>query len=112
MNNLNSVLLEGNLTEDAQSLDGSGSKTTFTIASSRYSKTNGIIEKEINFFEVECRGKIAKSCLKFGCKGREARVVGYLKQIRQAGVKSSKVIIVAEHIEFKPSPGIKSQEEK
>jgi len=107
MNNLNSVLVEGNLVRDPEY------KTTtkgtalckFTVASNRYFKQDDGFEKEVSYFEVESWGKIADSVNNLGRKGRGVRVVGRLKQERwqsNDGKAMTRVVIVAEHVEYRP----------
>jgi single-strand DNA-binding protein len=63
------------------------------------------MEKEVNFFDIETWGKLAENAASVGRKGRGVRVVGRLKQERWAnteGKQQSKVLIVAEHLEFRP----------
>jgi len=108
MNNLNSVLIEGNMVRDP--LFCSTSKGTpvchFSIASNRYYKqdANADFEKEVGYFEVEAWGKLADICSIQGHKGRGVRVVGRLKQERWTGNDGKshiKVAIVAEHVEYR-----------
>ena len=106
MNNLNSVLIEGNMVRDP--LSRSTSKGTmvcnFTIASNRYYKQDTNFEKEVGFFDVETWGKLADVCSSHGRKGRGVRVVGRLKQDRWTGndgKNHTKVAIVAEHVEYR-----------
>jgi single-strand DNA-binding protein len=107
MNNLNSILIEGNLTRDAD-LRASPKGTalcTFSIASNRYFKQDSGTEKEVGYFNVETWGKLAESAGNQGRKGRGVRVVGRLKQERwtdRDGKTQSKVVITAEHLEFRP----------
>ncbi len=107
MNNLNSVLIEGNLTRDPQirTTTNGTAVCTFPIASNRFYKKGEQFEKEVGFFDVEAWSKLAENCGNLGHKGRGVRVVGRLKQERwndPAGNSRSKVIIVAEHVEFRP----------
>jgi single-strand DNA-binding protein len=54
---------------------------------------------------VESWSQLAQNCGEVGRKGRGIRVVGRLKQNRWSdavGNNRSKVIIVAEHVEFRP----------
>jgi len=107
MNNLNSVLLEGNLVRDAQIRTTSkGTKVcTLTLASNRFYKGEDDIEKEVSFFDVSCWGRLAESVFAKGKKGSGVRVVGRLKQSRWVdtdGKNRSKVYIEAEHVEFRP----------
>jgi single-strand DNA-binding protein len=106
MNNLNSVLVEGNLVRDPNYRETSKGTPlcTFSIASNRYFKQNDEMEKEVSFFDVETWAKLAESCEKLGHKGRGVRVVGRLKQDRWTdndGKARSKISIVAEHVEFR-----------
>ncbi|HSV56365.1 MAG TPA: single-stranded DNA-binding protein [Magnetospirillaceae bacterium] len=107
MNNLNSILLEGNLVRDPD-LKATPSGTpvcTFAVASNRWYKQNEQLEKEVSFFDVEAWSKLAQTCGDMLKKGRGVRVVGRLKQDRWndgEGKPHNKVKIVAEHVEFKP----------
>jgi len=108
MNDLNSVLLEGNLTRDPESTVTKGWTTlcTFTIGVNRRYKIEGEQKEEASFFEIETWGRLAENCFEYLSKGRGVRVVGRLKQSRWEtdGKSYSKVVIVAEHVEFKPVP--------
>jgi single-strand DNA-binding protein len=107
MNNLNSILLEGNLVRDPllRSTPKGTSVCTFTLASNRFSRQDSGMEKEVSFFDVETWAKLAEYCYSQGRKGRGIRVVGRLKQDRwnsADGKAHSRVTIVAEHVEFRP----------
>jgi single-strand DNA-binding protein len=107
MNNLNSILIEGNLVRDPllRSTPKGTSVCTFCLASNRFYKQDSELEKEVGFFDVETWSKLAESCYNLGHKGRGVRVVGRLKQERWVGSDGkarSKVTIVAEHVEFRP----------
>jgi single-strand DNA-binding protein len=107
MNNLNSILIEGNLVRDPlfRSTPKGTPVCTFSLASNRFFKQDSGLEKEVGFFEVETWAKLAESCYNQGHKGRGVRVVGRLKQDRWTGADGkahSKVSIVAEHVEFRP----------
>jgi single-strand DNA-binding protein len=107
MNNLNSILIEGNLVRDPvyKSTPKGTPVCTFSLASNRFYKQDSETEKEVSFFEVETWSKLAENCHTLGSKGRGVRVVGRLKQQRwndTEGNPQSKVMIVAEHVEFKP----------
>ena len=107
MNNLNSVLIEGNLVRDPE-LKYSPKGTavcSFALASNRYFKQDEETQKEVSFFEVTTWSRLAEVCGEYLKKGRGVRVVGRLKQDRwtnSEGQGRSKVSIVAEHVEFKP----------
>ena len=62
------------------------------------------LEKEVSFFDVEAWGKTAENAGNRGRKGGGVRVVGRLKQERwqnSEGKAVARVVIVAEHIEFR-----------
>ncbi|MBR5645416.1 MAG: single-stranded DNA-binding protein [Treponema sp.] len=109
MNNLNSIIIEGNVVRNAElSEPMKGFKVCrFPVAVNRYTKNpnNGETMDEVSFFDVESYGKIAETCEKNLSKGRGVRVVGRLKQNRwkdDSGKNQSKIYIVAEHVEYKP----------
>lgn len=106
MNNLNSVLIEGNLTKDPDLTYTSSSAPVckFPIAVNRKYKVNEQVQDEVSYFEIETWNKTAESCSHYLQKGRGVRVVGRLKQERwqQNGQSHSRIVIIAEHVEFKP----------
>ena len=107
MNNLNSILIEGNLVRDPllRSTPKGTQVCTFTLASNRFYKQDTGLEKEVGFFDVETWARLAENCYNLGRKGRGVRVVGRLKQDRWNGTDGkshSRVAIVAEHVEFRP----------
>ncbi len=121
MNQLNSIILEGNLVKDAVlSEPAAGFKVgNFTLAVNRFYKNkNDQAVDEVSYFDVETYGKSAELCEKKAKKGRGVRVVGRLKQSvwkDHNAVTQSKIYVVAEHIEYKPmysKTDEKVQEEK
>ena len=108
MNQLNSIILEGNLVANAElSEPTKGFKVCrFSLGVNRFTKSlNGESIDEVSFFDVEAYGKLAETCEKNCSKGRGVRVVGRLKQNRwknSEGKNVSRIIIIAEHIEYKP----------
>jgi len=107
MNNLNSILIEGNLVRDPllRSTPKGTQVCTMSLASNRYYKQDTGFEKEVSFFDVETWARHAEACYSKGRKGRGVRVVGRLKQDRwndSDGKPHSRVTIVAEHVEFRP----------
>jgi single-strand DNA-binding protein len=107
MNNLNSILIEGNLVKDPmlRSTPKGTQICTMSLASNRYYKVDSGFEKEVSFFDVETWARLAEACYDKGRKGRGIRVVGRLKQDRWTGSdgkQHSKIAIVAEHVEFRP----------
>ena len=109
MNNLNSILIEGNLVKDPllRTTPKGTQVCMMSLASNRYYKQHDAtgFEKEVSFFEVETWGRLAEACYNKGRKGRGVRIVGRLKQDRWTspdGKPHSKISIVAEHVEFRP----------
>lgn len=108
MNQLNSLIVEGNIVKDATLSEPvkDFKVCKFSIAVNRWHKTaNGEGESEVSYFDVETFGKMAELCQKQGTRGRGIRVVGRLKQDRwtdNTDKQKSRVYVVAEHVEFKP----------
>ena len=105
MNNLNSILVEGYLVRNpvSKATPKGTPVCTFSIVVNRSFKTG---EEEVSFFDVETWSKLAERCGAELSKGRGVRVVGRLKQERwtdEKGNPRSKVIIIAEHVEFRPA---------
>jgi single-strand DNA-binding protein len=109
MNNLNSIILEGNLTKDPV-MDKTPKGTAvchFTVASNRYYKNEGERQEEVGFFDVEVWSRLAETCSEYLTRGRGVRVVGRLKQDRWTnpeGEPRSRIHIIGEHVEFRPKP--------
>jgi single-strand DNA-binding protein len=107
MNNLNSILIEGNITRDPMSRQTPRGVcvTTFPIASSRYYRGDAGLEKDVSYFDIESWGKLAEVIVAQGKKGQCVRIVGRLRQDRWEGSDErthSRIIVVAEHVEFRP----------
>ena len=107
MNNLNNVIIEGNMTRDPEFRETAkgAALCTFSIAANRFFKQADEMTKEVSYFDVQTWAKLAESCRNLGRKGRGVRVVGRLKQERwngSDGKAHSKVSIVADHVEFRP----------
>ncbi len=107
MNNLNSILIEGNLVRDPElSYTPKGTAVCkFSVACNRFFKQEEETQKEVSFFDVSTWTRLAEVCAEYLKKGRGVRVVGRLKQDRWTdpdGKPRSRVLIVAEHVEFKP----------
>lgn len=103
MNSLNSVLIEGNVKgEVVQSLKEIP-QAEFKIVSTLFYKedpsihNSAVYVKKESTFCVETFGMLALHCVEDLTDGRGVRVVGRLRQR-----KDGSVIIVAEHVEFKP----------
>ena len=107
MNDLNSILLEGNLARDPvlTTTPNGASVCNFTVASHAEYKKNQEYHKDTSFFDVEAWAKLGENCAEYLQKGRGVRVVGRLKQDRWKdgeGRSRSRVKLVAEHVEFRP----------
>jgi single-strand DNA-binding protein len=108
MNNLNSIVLEGELIKNPDCrTDKKGNPVCrFTLSSSRFFKLENGIEKETGYFDIEASGKLALHCKQNGHQGRGLRVVGRLKQEHSRNAEGNplaRIIIVAEHVEFRPT---------
>ncbi len=105
MNTLNSIILEGTVSTLVEPVKDT---FTFSIISERnYKNAAGEIQTETSSFEIVTYGQLAEIANKQCQLGRGVRIVGRLKQTQWAdsdGKKWSKVIVIAEHIEFKPMP--------
>ena len=107
MNNLNSILIEGNLVRDPElSYTPKGTAVCkFSVACNRAFKQDDQLQKEVSYFDVSTWTRLAEVCGEYLRKGRGVRVVGRLKQDRWSdadGKPHSRVLIIAEHVEFKP----------
>ncbi len=107
MNDLNSILMEGNLTRDPvlTTTPQGTSVCNFSMGSHHLYRKDEDQHKETSFFDVEVWSKLGENCAEFLRKGRGVRVVGRLKQDRWKdgeGRPRSRVKIVAEHVEFRP----------
>ncbi len=108
MNQLNSIILEGNVCKDPEIKEINGEKNlaTFSIAVNRYyKKSDGNFEQETSYFDVEAWGSnYAKLIKDKAAKGVGVRIVGRLKQNRwqdKDGKMQSKIYVLAEHVEFR-----------
>ena len=107
MNNLNSILIEGNLVKDPllRSTPKGTHVCVMSLASNRYYKHDSNFQKEVSFFEIESWSKLAEACYNKGRKGRGVRIIGRLKQDRWNGADGrphTKISIIAEQVEFRP----------
>lgn len=108
MNQLNSVILEGNATRlpDMRETPHGFKVCRIPLAVNRYYKnSDGQGVKEVSFLDVEAFGRLAEFSEQNIEVGRGMRIVGRLKQGRwknAEGKLMSRVSIIAEHIEFKP----------
>lgn len=113
MNVLNLLCLEGEMLSDAEPKESlHGIYAEFVISVKRFYK-NAAGEKveQESRFEVKAFGEVAgiltgmRGHKKRGVKGQKVCIVGRLKQESYEcdGRKCAEVVVIAEHIEFKPS---------
>jgi single-strand DNA-binding protein len=115
INNLNQILIEGNLVRDPElTTTAKGTKTcTFSVATNRFIKQDDEFQKEVSFFDITTWSALAENCAANLTKGRGVRVIGRLQQDRWQNSKGepfSKIFIVADHVIFKPE--FKEKQEK
>ena len=110
MNHLNSVLLEGVLTDDPRKVELVEAPTEtrlvkFDLASDRYYVgRNGEKKVETVFVPVQCWGTLGDKAIERMRKGMTSRVVGRLRLCKWIGADGSArrgIEIVAEHVEFR-----------
>jgi hypothetical protein len=94
MNELNSVLIEGNLTAEPE---GSAASMGFIVMNVRKDTTV--------FIAVHCTGRLAEVCLEYLHRDRGVRVIG-----RLAALSSGLLGVEAEHVEFKKMAEPKKEE--
>ena len=118
MNQLNSLIIEGNVCKEPEIKEINGEKNlaTFSIAVNRYyKKADGDFEQEVSYFDIEAwGGNYVKLISEKAEKGSGVRIVGRLKQNRwqdQNGKWQSRVSVVAEHVEFRGKVEKKEEQE-
>lgn len=107
MNMLNSIILEGIVSDVAAKDTPHGKLVSFNLKVLRtYKKADGTNVDETSTFAVECWGRLAERLDKDSLpEGRGVRIVGRLKQNKWTdtdGKKHSGIVAVAEHVELKP----------
>ena len=105
MNNLNSVLVDGNVVAepDYHETTKGTPVCNFRLGSNRYYRIDTELQEEANFFDIETWAKSAQRCRDMLARGRNVRVVGRLKQDRwtdDKGGKHSRVKVVADHVDI------------
>jgi len=93
MNHLNSVLIEGIVSD--RDGEPTGEPFVFILTADRFVKLDSKLEKTQVNMPVFTYGRLAKSCAEYLPLGRGARVVGRL------GQDVGGFHVVAEHVEFK-----------
>ena len=107
MNTLNSLILEGTITDEVKvSTICNSISGEFPLETKRnYKNYNGENVEETSNFTVYCYGEIASLMQLHSNKGQGVKIVGRLKQERWKdtdGKMCEKIVVIAEHIELKP----------
>lgn len=107
MPNYNSMCIVGNLTRDPElRFTPNGSAVAnFALAVNRsWTDESGAKKEVVTFIDVTVWGKTAENCAKYLRKGRPALVSGRLESQewtdKASGQKRSKLILVAEQVQF------------
>lgn len=106
---LNHTTVAGNLTRDPECrfIQGDRKVCNISVAHNRKFRVDGELREEVSFFDVTCYGRIAENVEKYLQKGAPVVVVGRLKQERwqdrDGGGNRSKVVIIAEDVQFVPT---------
>lgn len=101
---LNSVILIGRLTRDAELtyLQSGSAVANLSVAVNRNRKEGEQWISEVNYFDVSLFGKSAENLKQYLLKGKQIAVQGALKQDRweKDGQKFSKIRIIANNVEL------------
>lgn len=104
---INTIVVQGNLTRDPEFKTVNGkSLSKFSIAYNSKYTSNGEKKERVDYFDIECWGKLADNVSAFKVKGAPVLVQGYLKQERWKNAENqnfARVCIVAENVSFLPS---------
>lgn len=124
MNNLNSFLIEGNLTADPEfkPLQSGKNLCKFAIASNRYYRNSEKeLIQEVAYFNVETWESLALTCSAYLTKGKRVRVVGRIRHDRWQAEDEKmreRYVVVAEHVDFpfskkeeSPDDSVETEEE-
>ena len=116
MNMLNSIILEGNITKVGNVIEFADSKqleVTIGVERSYKNRSGKMVDETSEFDIVAYGGPMMDTLLRKGEKGQGIRVVGRLKQIKwiDGEKEHSRVVIIAEHIEYKPKKSQKKETE-
>ena len=106
MQNINRVVLTGNLTKDPEPREfSSGSMCSLRLAVNgrRKNPQTGQWEDQANYFDVTVFGVQGENCARYLAKGRAVAIDGRLRWrefTRQDGSKGQAVDVVAETVQF------------
>lgn len=103
-NDLNSVVLVGNLTRDAEVtfMQSGMAVAAMSIASNRSRKSGEEWINEVSYYDISLYGKTAENLQQYLKKGQKIAVQGHLKQDRweKEGQKYSKIRIICDAIQL------------
>ena len=105
MNMLNQIIIEGTVKETEVKECNGLKVASLNVETKRdYRRFDGTVETEVTMFETRCYGNMTDVVEKNANKNRGIRLVGRLKQETwlDGDRKRSKIVIIAEHLEFKP----------
>lgn len=118
MASLNKVMIIGNLTQDPDCRHTPSGKqiVTLRLATNRDIKDQqGNKQKETTFLDVECYGKLGELAEQYLAKGRAVFIEGRLHmqqwQDKQTGNQRTRLIIVAESLQFLGGSGTPTQQQ-
>ena len=107
MTDLNSVVLIGNLTRDAELKyfqNGTAVAAVSIAVNSSRKQQDGTYADEVSFFDVNIYGKTAENLKQYLTKGKKIAVEGSLKQDRwqdsQTGQNRSRVVVNADTVQL------------
>jgi len=107
MQNINRVVLTGNLTKDPELREfpsgGSVCSLRLAVNGRRKNPQTGEWEDQANYFDVSVFGAQGENCSRFLAKGRAVAIDGRLRWrefTRQDGSKGQAVDVVAETVQF------------
>lgn len=104
MNNINYIILDGNLTRDPELRQTSNSMVcNFAIAVNYTYKD----QNQVSFFNIETWGRLAETCSEYLRKGSKITVQGELRQKSwkdQEGKNQSQIYILANTVRFDSIP--------
>lgn len=104
MNDINSVVLLGRLTRDAEIryTNGGLAISKFSIACNRSVKKGDKWEDEASFFDITWFGKSAENLNQYMTKGKQIAIAGELRQSRweKEGQSRSKVEVIANNVQL------------
>lgn len=107
MTDLNSVVLLGNLTKDAELKyfqNGTAVAAVSIAVNSSRKQQDGSYADEVSFFDVNIYGKTAENLKQYLTKGKKIALTGHLKQDRwqdqQTGQNRSRVVVNADTVQL------------